>query len=116
MKKFTSVTFSQETEDNDITFKKIDYQETVTMNDNTFSTLYSLKQDSKGEQSVESFNKILKNDNYLFEQIGNSKNKNNWDIKEFENNNLHKQYNDQYEEHKFNIPDDNFTNNMIRND
>lgn len=116
MKKFTSVTFSQGTDDNDITFKKIDYQETVTIQDNTFSTLYSLKQDNKSEDSVESFNKILKNNNYIFEQIGNSKNKNDWEIKEFENNNLHKQYNDQYNEHKFDIPYDNFTNHMIRND
>lgn len=116
MKTFTSVTFSQGTDDDDSSFQKIDYQETVTINDNTFSTMYSLHKDGNGEKSVESFNKILKNDKYLFEQIGNSKNKDKWNIKEFENNNLQRQYKDNYDQHKFDIPYENLPNNMIRND
>lgn len=116
MKTFTSVTFSQGTYDDDSSFKKIDYQETMTINDNTFTKMYSLHQDGNGQKNVESFNKILKNDKYLFEQIGSSKNKDDWVIKEFENNNLQRQYNDNYEQHKFDIPYDKLPNNMIRND
>ena len=44
----------------------------------------------------ENFNKLYKNGDKIYEKIGNSQNKNSWNVKEFLNTNLEKEYKESY--------------------
>ena len=78
----------------------IEYKHTVYSGDELWATFYNNKTDSNGTQ--ETFNKLYKNGDDIYEKIGNSQNKDSWKIKEFFNTNLEKQYVDNYQNISFN--------------
>lgn len=98
MDTFTSFTYSFQKQ-NDIHTKKIEYISTMQDNDKVMSTSYN--NIYKNNQQYESFNKLLKDSHDVYEQIGNSRNKSNWDIKEFHNQTLKKEYCEKYDKHSF---------------
>jgi len=57
----------------------------------------------KNNEIIESFNKLQKNEDQIKELIGNSKNKGQWKIKEYENSLLQKQYKHKYNRVRLNI-------------
>ena len=80
----------------------IEYKHTVYSGDELWATFYNNKTDSNGTQ--ETFNKLYKNGDDIFEKIGNSQNKDSWKIKEFLNTILKKQYVVNYPDNNFNGP------------
>tara|TARA_B000000437_G_scaffold219162_2_gene200157 strand:- start:1682 stop:2047 length:366 start_codon:yes stop_codon:yes gene_type:complete len=97
----SSITFTKDNLDNNKNIiKKIEYKYTHLNDDKLWSTYYINKIDNNG--SKETFNKLYKNGNNVYEKIGNSNNKDSWDIKEFFNTNLEKQYVDNYHNISFN--------------
>lgn len=101
MKTTTKITYTQNSQDNQELSTSIKYETYSTEGDNVFSTSYV--NTVENQQRKESFNKLLKNKNNIYEQIGNSYNENNWQIKEFVNNDLKKEYDDNYQNHTFNM-------------
>ncbi len=98
MDTFTSFTYSFQKQ-NDMQTKKIEYISTMQDNDKVMSTYYNNMY--KNNEQSESFNKLLKDNHNIYEQVGNSLNKSNWTIKEFHNQKLNKEYNDKYDKHTF---------------
>ena len=99
MDTYTSVTYSIQTHNNDTT-KKIEYSSTITDDDNKqVSTYY--KNIIKNDHQNESFTKVLRDSSKIYQQLGNSINKADWYIQEYENNNMQKEYNDPYDSHNF---------------
>ena len=103
---------------------KFEYKYSQIDNNKLSSTSYTNSIDSSG--SIESFNKLYKENNIIHEKIGNSTNKKSWNIKEFINTNLEKEYNDSYDsiifkfndvdciQEIFSSVDNNNKNNMIK--
>ena len=90
-----SITFSKNNlENNQNITKKVDYKCSITLGDQVYSTSYnnSINNDILNEN----FNKLYKNGDKIYEKIGNSQNKNSWNIKEFLNTNLEKEYKESY--------------------
>jgi len=90
-----SITFSKNNlENNQNITKKVDYKCSITLDDQVYSTSYnnSINNDILNEN----FNKLYKNGDKIYEKIGNSQNKNSWNIKEFLNTNLEKEYKESY--------------------
>ncbi len=100
----TTITYSYNNTKNNIT-KGIEYKNTIIDDDKIFNTTYTnlLSNDGLTENYIESFNKLLKDKKNIYEQIGNSKNNSEWNIKEFENNTVKKEYKEPY--NKFNFKD-----------
>lgn len=99
MDTYTSVTYSIQTHNNDTT-KKIEYSSTITDDNNKqVSTYY--KNIIKNDHQNESFTKVLRDRSKIYQQLGNSINKADWYIQEYENNNMQKEYNDPYDSHNF---------------
>jgi hypothetical protein len=99
MNTFTSITYSFNKKDDVDIFKQIEYKSTTLDTNKSMSTYYNNIVTDKEQK--ESFNKLLKSNNDTYEQIGNSKNKTDWDIKEYHNNILNKEYRDSYNTHNF---------------
>ena len=104
MTKFSqSITFSKDNFNSIDTIKKINYNHSVLMETKN-STTYKNKIDDKSIN--ETFNKLHKDGNNVYEKIGNCQNKNSWVVKEFLNTVLEKEYNTPYD-------NNNFTNTII---
>lgn len=99
MNTFTSITYTQSSQPND-SIEKLEYMSSIKGNDGKLMST-SYVNTIQNNQQQESFNKLLKNNNDLYEQIGNSRNRTDWDIKEFHNNILNKEYKDPYGKHNF---------------
>jgi len=99
-----SITFSKDNFDSINTVKKINYNHSVFHGDKIWSTNYKNKIDDKSIN--ETFNKLYKDGNNIYEKIGNSQNKNSWIVKEFLNTVLEKEYNTPYD-------NNNFTNDIV---
>tara|TARA_B110001450_G_scaffold255830_2_gene284392 strand:+ start:1581 stop:1961 length:381 start_codon:yes stop_codon:yes gene_type:complete len=97
----STITFSKDNFDSPSNIiHKIEYKHTTFSGDNLWVTYYNNKIDNNG--IVETFNKLHKNGDDVYEKIGNSQNKNSWDIKEFLNTIVKKQYVDNYQDNNFN--------------
>ena len=79
--------------------KKIEYKSTVRDDDKILSTSYNNVMSDK--EQIESFNKLLQSQKNTYEQVGSSKNKNDWNVKEYHNSSLNKEYMDPYAKHTF---------------
>jgi len=107
MNESTSISYSYTNINNEIS-KKIEYKSTIADKDNKkiLSTMYNnnIVNNNGVENITESFNKFIKDDTdngKIYEQIGNSKNRNNWDIKEFDNHVLNNEYRENYNKISF---------------
>jgi hypothetical protein len=90
-----SITFSKNNlENNQNITKKIDYKCSITLDDQVYSTSYN--NSINNNILNENFNKLYKNGDKIYEKIGNSQNKNSWNVKEFLNTNLEKEYKESY--------------------
>jgi len=97
----SSITFTKDNIDSPANIiHKIEYRHTILSGDNLWTTSYNNKIDKNG--IIETFNKLHKNGDDVYEKIGSSQNKNSWDIKEFLNTILKKQYVDNYQNNNFN--------------
>lgn len=101
MNTFTSVTYSCSKQDGAAEVQKIEYKSTVEDKDNDQLMSTSYTSVIKNDNISESFNKLLKQDYDVYEQVGHSHNKTDWNVKEFHNQNLDKEYKDDYAKHKF---------------
>jgi hypothetical protein len=100
MNKKTSFTYSYNSDDIS-TSKIIEYNTSYT--DSKNNILYtSYKNSITDDKIYESFNKLYINDNNKNEQVGISINKDDWNLKEFHNDNLLKEYKECYEKHPYN--------------
>ena len=84
---------------NNNTIRKIEYNNTVRDADKMIDTHYN--NTIKNTEQFESFTKLLKDKSDVYEQVGSSKNKTDWTVKEFHNSALQKKYTDKYTKHKF---------------
>lgn len=118
-----SITFSKDNFDSINTVKKLSYNYSVFHGDKIWSTNYKNKIDDKSIN--ETFNKLYKDGNNIYEKIGNSQNKNSWIIKEFLNTVLEKEYDTPYDNNNFtnvivdaisNIDETTIENKLIKND
>lgn len=90
-----SITFSKNNlENNKNITKKIDYKCSITLDNQVYSTSYN--NSINNNILNENFNKLYKNGDNIYEKIGNSQNKNSWNVKEFLNTNLEKEYKESY--------------------
>ena len=97
----SSITFTKDNIDSPANIiHKIEYRHTILSGDNLWTTSYNNKIDKNG--IIETFNKLHKNGDDVYEKIGSSQNKNSWNIKEFLNTILKKQYVDNYQNNNFN--------------
>jgi hypothetical protein len=99
MNTFTSITYSHSKQNGADEVRKIEYKSTVEEDGKLMSTSYVNTMTDKNLS--ETFNKLLKSDYEIYEQVGNSCDKRDWKIKEFHNNNLNKEYHDAYSKHNF---------------
>lgn len=99
METYTNVSYSQHIKGNNEVSTQIKYDISQIDKDKLFNTSYTKKLEP-GMVS-ESFNKLFKQNEDTYQQIGNSKNGQKWQIKEFDNNNLKKEYSDDYRNHIF---------------
>jgi hypothetical protein len=94
----TSITYSIKKNNGEIV-KKVEYNATAKDNEKIINTYYN--NSVTNNQQTESFNKIFKDKNNTYEQIGSSKNKQDWSVQEYHNNNKQKEYVDMYKKHNF---------------
>tara|TARA_B110000858_G_scaffold198372_1_gene264346 strand:- start:2852 stop:3244 length:393 start_codon:yes stop_codon:yes gene_type:complete len=100
MAKFSqSITFSKDNFDSFNCVNKIEYNNIILSDNKIWSTTYKNKIDDKNIK--ETFNKLHKDGNNIYEKIGNSQNKNSWSIKEFLNTILEKEYDTPYKNNNF---------------
>ena len=108
MKVKTSITYSVQVDDNDVKESKIEYNKYSKIDANNEKLLtYKkfIKDDIVGNNIVknETFNELYKNNNNINEVIGHSLNKTDWNIYEYNNNNLDKKYVKEYDNIKLDI-------------
>lgn len=108
MKEKTSITYSVQVDDDDVTESKIEYNKYSKIDANNEKLLtYKkiIKDDLVGNNIVknETFNELYKNNNNINEVIGHSLNKTDWNICEYNNNNLDKKYVKEYDNLKLDI-------------
>jgi hypothetical protein len=108
MKEKTSITYSMQVDDNDVKESKIEYNKYSKIDANNEKLLtYKkiIKDDIVGNNIVknETFNELYKNNNNINEVIGHSLNKTDWNIYEYNNNNLDKKYVKEYDNIKLDI-------------
>jgi hypothetical protein len=103
MDTYTSITYSKNSSSKDCcgTIEKLEYNSSIQDNDKLMRTSYVNTMNSLTNDQYESFNKLLKNRNDLYEQVGSSHNRSDWNVKEFHNAKLNKEYNDAYSKHNF---------------
>lgn len=94
-----SIIFSKDNFDSINTTKKINYNHSVFIGDKIWSTSYKNKINNK--TIYETFNKLHKDGDNIYEKIGNSQNKNSWMVKEFSNTVLEKEYDTPYDNNNF---------------
>jgi hypothetical protein len=90
---------------NDKISKEIKYND-YSKNDDGDEHMLSYKNVFNDNESIESFNKIHRDNHMMKEMVGNSVNKNKWKIQEYNNSHLQKQYDEEYNKLKFNINTD----------
>lgn len=96
----TSFTYSYNNIDDVSISKVIEYKTSYTDNDNnTLATSY--KNTIENDNMCESFNKLFINNKETNEQIGVSVNKDDWNLKEFHNDDLLKEYKEDYDKHPY---------------
>lgn len=95
----TSIIYSV-TKHNDNTIKHIEYNSTIKDGDKMMNTHY--KNTVNNEELQESFTKLYRDRDIIYEQLGNSRNRADWFVKEYQNNNFQKQYMEDYNKHTFN--------------
>ncbi len=95
---YTSITYSIN-KINDNVIKKVEFSSTIKNQDKMINTYYN--NSITNSNQTESFNKLYKDNNNIYEQIGNTKNKKDWFIQEYYNNNKEKEYIDTYDKHNF---------------
>lgn len=108
MKEKTSITYSVQVDDNDVKESRIEYNKYSKIDANNEKLLtYKkfIKDDIVGNNIVknETFNELYKNNNNINEVIGHSLNKTDWNIYEYNNNNLDKKYVKEYDNIKLDI-------------
>ena len=102
MDTFTSITYSKkQSAANSSTVEKLEYNSSIQDNNKLMNTSYVNTINSMDNDQYESFNKLLKNNSELYEQVGSSHNQSDWNVKEFHNTKLNKEYNDPYCKHNF---------------
>tara|TARA_B110000483_G_scaffold158557_2_gene188174 strand:+ start:2622 stop:3005 length:384 start_codon:yes stop_codon:yes gene_type:complete len=94
-----SITFSKDNYDSLKTINKINYTSSILRDNKIWSTTYKNIIDDKSIN--ETFNKLHKDGNNIYEKVGISENKNPWIIKEFSNSVLEKEYNTSYNNNNF---------------
>jgi len=94
-----SITFSKDNYDSLKTINKINYTSSILSDNKIWSTTYKNIIDDKSIN--ETFNKLHKDGNNIYEKVGISENKNPWIIKEFSNSVLEKEYNTSYNNNNF---------------
>lgn len=100
MSTITSFTYSYNNIDNVNITKNVEYK-TVYKDDNDNTWASSYNNTISNDDMKESFNKIFKNNKIIKEQIGNSENKKDWKIKEFDNHSFTKEYNENYKKYPY---------------
>ena len=96
----TSFTYSYNNTDDVSISKVIEYKTSYTDdNDNTCATSY--KNNIEDDKMHESFNKLVINKQESSEQIGVSINKDDWKLQEFHNDDLLKEYKEDYDKHPY---------------
>lgn len=102
MDTFTSITYSKkQSKDCRGAIEKLEYNSSINDNDKLMRTSYVNTINSLNNEQYESFNKLLKNNSELYEQVGSSHNSSDWYVKEFHNTKLNKEYRDPYGKHNF---------------
>ena len=101
MSTVTSFTYSYNNIDNVEVNKSFEYKTVYTdKNENIWSSIY--KNSTTNDNMIESFNKTYKSNMDEFkEQIGNSNNKSNWTIKDFDNCIKSKDYTESYDKYPY---------------
>lgn len=100
MDTFTSITYSKKGNASG-SIEKLEYNSSIQDNDKLMRTCYVNTFNSINNDQCESFNKLLKNHSELYEQVGSSRNRSDWNVKEFYNTKLNKEYSDAYAKHNF---------------
>lgn len=108
MKEKTSITYSVQVDDNDVKESKIEYNKysKIDANNEKLLTYKKIIKDDIVSNNVvknETFNELYKNNNNINEVIGHSLNKTDWNICEYNNNNLDKKYVKEYDNLKLDI-------------
>jgi hypothetical protein len=108
MKEKTSITYSVQVDDNDVKESKIEYNKysKIDANNEKLLTYKKIIKDDIVSNNVvknETFNELYKNNNNINEVIGHSLNKTDWNIYEYNNNNLDKKYVKEYDNIKLDI-------------
>jgi hypothetical protein len=107
MPKKTSFTYSYNNIDDTNITKSMEFKSYYTDNDNNvFSVSYKNNISGNGgtgdgNNMQESFNKMFINKHEIKEQIGMSVNKDDWELKEYHNNDLLRQYKEHYDKHPY---------------
>ena len=99
MDNYTSLTYSITT-NNDKKTTKIEYNSAITDNSGKQILTYYNNTINNKEQR-EAFSKILKDNKNTYEKLGCSTNKSDWNIQEYYNNKINKEYYDNYSKHNF---------------
>jgi len=106
MPKKTSFTYSYDNIDDTYINKSMEFKTCYTDdNDTVYSVSYKnnidINSKTGNNDMKESFNKLFINKKDVKEQIGMSVNKKDWELKEYHNNDLLKQYKEHYDEHPY---------------
>ena len=108
MKEKTTISYSHQVNNDDTKESKVEYNKYTKTPDNIEKMLtYKkiVKNDLSGNNITnnESFNELYKNNTDINEVIGNSCNKKNWNVIEYNNYNLKKKYKKEYDNIKLDI-------------
>lgn len=98
----TNVSYSQTMKGNVQVSQMVKFDISQVFNNRVLNTSYSST--VEGKTTRESFNKLMKHRDDVYQQIGNSTNGEDWTIKEFSNDKLNKEFKDAYDNHKFDRP------------
>lgn len=102
METHTNVSYSQTMKGDVQVSRKVRYDISQLGEDKVLNTSYTST--VEGDRTLESFNKLMKHKGNVYQQIGNSTDGEDWMIKEFNNNELNREFKDAYANHKFDRP------------
>jgi hypothetical protein len=100
MKTITTFSYTIKNDNQNIV-KELQYSDYANKNNEEIRLLYKNILDH--DQTIESFNKLKKSRNEVNEIIGNSRNKKPWQIQEYKNSLLQREYKTDYDSNSFNI-------------
>lgn len=98
METYTSITYSVHKK-NDQAITKIEYTSSLKDDNKIVNTYYN--NNISDDIHNESFTKTLKDKRDIYEQIGVSSDKKEWNVKEYHNNSCQKEYKEPYDVHNF---------------